>query len=148
MRVLAVSGITVLSNRSNKLPRVFVPEVGEHPRRYNQGAAMYLGGHYQVSSVEEAIKAQVVNSVGPKQPVFRLEVLLLEEGLRRIDYDKGSGAVDPVRRVHRLGVKGHSNLQLVTTEAEAEAVLMRTDLGQAECMTRQAAAAAVVVALV
>lgn len=148
MQALAVYGITVLSNHSNKLPRVFVPEAVEHPRRYNQGAAMYLDGHYQVSSVEEAIKTQAVNSEGPKQPVFRLEVLLLEEGLHRIGYDKGSGAVGPVRRAHRLEAKGHSNLQLVTTEAEVEAVLMRTDLGQAGCMTRQAAAAAAVVALV
>lgn len=143
MQALAVCGTTALSNNSNKHLRVFVPEVGEHPRRYNQGAAMYLDDHYRVSSVEEAIRTQAVNSVGPKQPVSRLEVLLLEEDLHRTGYGKGSGVVDPVRRVHRLEVKGHSNLQLATMEEVVEAV-MRTGLDQAECMTRQAAAVGVV----
>jgi hypothetical protein len=147
MQALAVCGITDLSNNSNKHLRVFVPEVGEHPRRYNQGAVMYLDDHCLVSSAEEAIKTQAVNSVGPKQPVSRLEVLLLEEDLHRIGYDKGFGVVDPVRRVHRLEVKGRSNLRLATTEEVVEAV-MRTGLDQAECMTRPAAAGAVVVTLV
>jgi hypothetical protein len=145
MEVLAAYGITALSNNSNKRPKVFAPEVGEYPRRYNQGVVMYLDDHYRASSAQEAIRTQAVNSVGPKQPVFHLEALLVEEDLHRIGYDKGFGAVDPVRRVHRLEVKGRSNLRLATTEVE-EVVVMRTDLGQAECMTKQAAAAVVTLA--
>lgn len=140
MEVSAAFGITDLSNNSNRRLRVFALEVDEHQPRYNQGVVTYHDGHYRVSSVQEAIRIQAVSSVGPKLRAFHLAALLLEEVPLRTGYDKDSGVVDPVRQVHRLEAKVHSNPLLATTEEEEVVVVMRTGLGQAACTTRQAAA--------
>jgi hypothetical protein len=144
MLVLAVYGITVPSNNSNKHRRVSVPEADEHPQRFSPAEAMSLEDHCRASNAEEATRTQAASSVGLKQPACRL-VVLREEDPRRIDYDKDFGEADQERRVHRLEAKDRFNLLLEGTEVVAGA--MRTALRQAACMIRQLVMVVVVAAV-